>query len=312
MVVSIFHINPSVTGTLTMDCIPVLEGKVALVSYITSISSLLALHASSYSPWVAALFLLPLLGLLPLPRLRQIAMIAAISCGLGLLFSAGLLLLTCSETLPFLGAYLMALSFFHFSEYLLTAAYNHTTLTIHSFLLDHSPEYAVAALASWLEFAAEYWLFPGFKTAHPYFSLVGALLVGGGELLRKLAMTQAKSNFTHTVMFRKRASHRLVTGGVYGWVRHPSYVGWFYWSLGTQVLLCNPLCLVAYTLASWKFFAERTYNEERYLIEFFKQEYVDYKKRVWSGLPFIRGFPLEEVGNAFPASDLDVASVGGK
>lgn len=297
-----------------MDCIPVLEGKVALVSYIASISSLLALDASSYNPWVAALFLLLLLllGLLPLPQLRQVAMVTLISCGLGLLFGVGLLLLARSETLPFLGIYVMALSFFHFSEYFLTATYNPTSLTLHSFLLDHSPEYAVAALASWLEFGVELWLFPGLKTSHPYFSLLGALMVAGGELLRKLAMTQAKSNFTHTVMYEKRVSHTLVTSGVYGWFRHPSYVGWFWWSVGTQVLLCNPVCLVAYALASWKFFSERTYNEEQYLIHFFGQEYVYYKRRVWSGLPFIRGFPLEEIKVMFPASDLDVGSEAGK
>ena len=99
---------------------------------------------------------------------------------------------------------------------------------------------------------------------------------------------------------------------MYGWFRHPSYVGWFYWSVGTQILLCNPVCLVGYTLASWKFFSVRTYNEEQYLIEFFKQEYVDYKKRVWSGLPFIRGFPMEEIRDMFPASGLDVDSKGEK
>ena len=29
--------------------------------------------------------------------------------------------------------------------------------------------------------------------------------------------------------------HQLVTSGVYGYCRHPSYAGWFLWSVGTQV-----------------------------------------------------------------------------
>lgn len=296
-----------------MDCIPVLEGKVALVTYLASICALVAAHANSYSVWVVVPSVASLLLALVLPWIRRVAAVTATSCGLGLLFGAGLLLvLLPSSTLPFLGVYLMALSFFHFSEYLLTAMYNHTTLTIHSFLIDHSPEYAIAALASWVEYAIECWLFPNLKTAHPYVSLVGAVMVGGGELLRKLAMVQARHNFTHTVMYRKRVEHSLVTSGVYGWFRHPSYVGWFYWSVGTQVLLCNPVCCVGYALASWRFFADRTYNEEKFLVQFFKQEYVDYKKKVWSGLPFIRGFPLEEIQDTFPASDLNVDIVNRK
>lgn len=56
-----------------------------------------------------------------------------------------------------------------------------------------------------------------------------------GEGLRKAAMLTAGSNFNHIVQNEKAQSHVLVTGGVYAFFRHPSYVGWFYWSIGTQV-----------------------------------------------------------------------------
>lgn len=29
-------------------------------------------------------------------------------------------------------------------------------------------------------------------------------------------------------------------------VRHPGYMGWFIWSLATQLLLVNPICGLAY------------------------------------------------------------------
>src|SRR4051812_31669288 len=48
--------------------------------------------------------------------------------------------------------------------------------------------------------------------------------------------------------------------------RHPSYVGWFYWSVGTQLLLCNPLCTVLYGLAAWAFFKDRIPYEEALLL----------------------------------------------
>ncbi len=40
-------------------------------------------------------------------------------------------------------------------------------------------------------------------------------------------------------------------------LRHPSYFGWFYWSVGTQILLGNPVCSVLYTYAAWSFFHKR-------------------------------------------------------
>lgn len=56
-----------------------------------------------------------------------------------------------------------------------------------------------------------------------------------------------------------------------------------------QVLLCNPLCILGYTVVSWRFFRERIEEEELSLINFFADDYVEYKKRVPTGLPFISG-----------------------
>lgn len=60
-----------------------------------------------------------------------------------------------------------------------------------------------------------------------------------------------------------------------------------------QVLLCNPICVVGYALASWRFFRERIEEEEITLIHFFGEEYLEYKRKVPSGLPFIKGVKVE-------------------
>lgn len=76
-----------------------------------------------------------------------------------------------------------------------------------------------------------------------WLSCVGLLMVLCGEGLRKAAMLTAGSNFNHIVQNEKAQSHVLVTSGVYSYFRHPSYVGWFYWSTGTQVRLkLRPSC----------------------------------------------------------------------
>ena len=57
-----------------------------------------------------------------------------------------------------------------------------------------------------------------------------------------------------------------------------------------QIMLCNPCCLVGYTIVSWRFFNERIYEEEIYLLNFFGEDYLDYQRRVPTGLPFITGY----------------------
>ena len=222
--------------------------------------------------------------------LRQVI---ASSQFLGAVFAVGLIMACSNNNLTTLGFYMMGMAVFHFSEFHLTAIYNSGTLSFDSFLLNHSIEYGIAAVVSWIEYLVEYVIYPDMK-AISLFSLVGLILVVGGELMRKVAMITAGSNFTHEVAHRKRYNHELVTMGVYGWVRHPSYVGWFYWSIGTQLLLCNPICTIGYSVASWRFFKERIYYEERMLIAFFGQQYIQYKKTVTTGILGISGYPLIE------------------
>src|ERR1700722_7747130 len=46
-------------------------------------------------------------------------------------------------------------------------------------------------------------------------AISGMAMVVFGQGLRSAAMIHASTNFSHTVAFRKRPSHRLVTDGVY-------------------------------------------------------------------------------------------------
>jgi len=188
-----------------------------------------------------------------------------------------------------LGWYITIMSFFHFSEFLVTSIIRPQTLSTDSFLLNHSKAYKLAALVSWIEYLIEFYCFPTMKI-FSWFNLFGLVLCIGGEALRKIAMLTAGSNFDHLIRTHREDKHQLVTSGIYAVFRHPSYVGWFYWSIGTQIVLCNPLCIIAYTFASWRFFHERVYEEEITLLHFFGNQYVLYKKKVPTGLPFIRGY----------------------
>lgn len=186
----------------------------------------------------------------------------------------------------------MFLAFFHYTEFLAIAYSNPETLNVESFILNHSMAYHIAAASSWIEFTLEAVYLPELKSFRVVW-ILGSAICLCGEILRKVAMYQAAHNFTHIVRFEHVENHRLVKQGVYAYMRHPSYVGWFYWSIGTQIVLCNPICFVLYAIASWKFFHERIFMEEITLLNFFGEEYYKYQKEVPTGLPFIRGYKVE-------------------
>lgn len=85
----------------------------------------------------------------------------------------------------------------------------------------------------------------------------GLVLIVIGQMTRTMAMAQAGTNFSHLVQSKRKEGHVLVTDGVYAWIRHPSYFGFWWWGLGTQLVLGNMMCLVGYTVVLWRFFKHR-------------------------------------------------------
>jgi protein-S-isoprenylcysteine O-methyltransferase len=217
---------------------------------------------------------------------------AALGVGLGV--GSQWVLLGGGTLLRQFGLYVMSMCAFHLLEFCWTAIFHPNKLSAQSYLLNHSREYHMALAAGVVEFVLEAWLVPSLK--YPSSSTaalvmwLGLALVLAGQCVRTLAMLTAGSNFTHVVADSKAPAHQLVTHGIYSWVRHPSYAGWFWWSVGTQVLLGNPLCTLAYAAASFLFFRGRIRYEERHMKIFFGQQYEQYQARVGTGLPFIKGY----------------------
>jgi len=190
--------------------------------------------------------------------------------------------------------YLAALSGFHFSEFLVTALYKPSSVSYDSYIINHSPAYTAAALAAWFEFWLESMLLPRSIKFQPVAFVAGLLLVAIGQTYRAAAMWTCKKNFNHIIMETKELDHELVTSGVYGYLRHPSYFGWFWWCVGTQCLLCNPLCAIAYAYAAWDFFRRRIPYEEATLNRFYPDVYPAYCRQTRIGIPFISGLAIPD------------------
>lgn len=163
--------------------------------------------------------------------------------------------------------FLAVLVFFHTSEFALAALFNPSLLEWscewspahrhaistpppHRPFLPHSAAWlisapyaaamALAAAEYWLEASLAPWLHVSWATR------VGLGMVAAGEALRKAGIITAGANFTQRLLTQRRAQHRLVKSGIYAWMRHPGYAGWVLWAVGTQVILCNPVCTLVF------------------------------------------------------------------
>lgn len=156
-------------------------------------------------------------------------------------------------------------------------------------MLNHSIPYIIAATTSWLEFIIEVYFWPSLKGSLTIL-YIGIALCVAGEIVRKLAIITASTSFNHIVQYHKSEDHVLVTHGIYRLMRHPSYAGWFWWSIGTQIILTNPICIILYAIVSWKFFHERILIEEVTLVNFFQEKYIEYQQTTPTGVPFVKGY----------------------
>lgn len=177
------------------------------------------------------------------------------------------------QTLWRLSIYIAMLCLFHFLEYWVTARYNTDVATTDAYLLTQNGwAYNIAHMIAISEclmtrlFCSEKYFA---RTALPFGgiylqTILGFFLVILGQTIRTVAMAQAGPSFNHTVQARRKETHILVQHGVYSVLRHPSYFGFYWWALGTQMVLGNVVTFSFFALALWKFFASRIYRELSY------------------------------------------------
>jgi protein-S-isoprenylcysteine O-methyltransferase len=170
--------------------------------------------------------------------------------------------------------FVATLALFHYLEFDMTARYNIADASVSSFLLSsNGVAYLAAHMSALAEVLVRYWVYSDYApvwlrlpwklptlipSLPPSMSVgLGSGLILMGQLVRSTAMEHARANFNHVIQWTKKADHTLVTDGVYAFSRHPSYFGFFWWGLGTQVLLGNRVCFVMYAVVLWKFFHHR-------------------------------------------------------
>jgi protein-S-isoprenylcysteine O-methyltransferase Ste14 len=141
---------------------------------------------------------------------------------------------------------------------------------------------AVGASLWFLPYADRYelWVWPE-SDGLRYVGL-GGVVVGAG--IRVAAMAQLGPLFSTFVTIQKE--HRLVTSGLYRFVRHPIYTGSLLAVVGIFLVFRSRLvwgALPLYGLGTlW-----RIHDEERLLLAAFGEEFRRYRARTWRLLPFV-------------------------
>ncbi|CAG8955009.1 hypothetical protein HYFRA_00007021 [Hymenoscyphus fraxineus] len=213
----------------------------------------------------------------------------------GSLFSSTILtiyLLSHSNPLWRAPFFIANLSLFHFLEFYTTAFVNTANADVSSFLLSsNGVAYNIAHTGALTECLLTHYLHPTPlfpRLIHNILLFGGLIFILVGQIIRSTAILQAGPSFSHIVAQRKKSTHVLITQGIYSILRHPSYFGFFWWGIGTQLMLGNAVCFLGYSVVLWRFFDRRIYGEELFLVNFFGREYTEYRARTPTGIPFIR------------------------
>lgn len=88
-----------------------------------------------------------------------------------------------------------------------------------------------------------------------------------------------------SVTLEIRETHRLITTGVYRYVRHPMYAAFFLWGIAQVLLLANAVAGPAGLVGFGTLFAFRVGREERMMETTFGDDYRAYASRTRRVLP---------------------------
>lgn len=133
----------------------------------------------------------------------------------------------------------------------------------------------------WLDAVVGHWTTAG-EALRPFF-YAGAVVVAAGLLVRIAARVQLGRNFSAFV--QTSDSHRLVTDGLYAWVRHPAYTGFLGFLIGFPICFGSVGALVLALGIGVPALGHRIRVEEDAMSGWFGQAYGDYQRRTARLIP---------------------------
>lgn len=143
-------------------------------------------------------------------------------------------------------------------------------------------------IASFISVAAPVTHWAYFLDARPSDNTVlftGIILMLLGLSMRAWAVIFLGKYFTPTVQIQNE--HKLITGGPYKIVRHPSYTGAYLAIIAPAIVLHSWPGLIIAIVAMTVAYYVRINVEEKALISYFGNDYLEYKSATKTIIPFI-------------------------
>jgi protein-S-isoprenylcysteine O-methyltransferase len=181
--------------------------------------------------------------------------------------------------------YITAMCTFHLLECFTTAIYNAKISSANSYLVNHSKAYRATFLIAGTEFWFKFLVL--IPSSFPWTCRLGMGMVLLAQMICSLYMITCRESFNHLIQTSKKDNYILITNVIYQWFRHPSYICFYYWSIGTQLVLNNALFAIVFGSASCMFFRRRIPCEEELPSQHFLNKYVVHVKWTWVGILFI-------------------------
>jgi protein-S-isoprenylcysteine O-methyltransferase Ste14 len=119
----------------------------------------------------------------------------------------------------------------------------------------------------------------------PLLAWIGAVVAVASLFLFHLTHRALGRNWS--VSLDLRESHRLVTEGVYRYVRHPMYSAFWLWAIAQALLLPNLIAGLSGLVGFGILYSFRVAQEERLMLDAFGAEYADYMARTGRVVPRI-------------------------
>jgi protein-S-isoprenylcysteine O-methyltransferase Ste14 len=151
----------------------------------------------------------------------------------------------------------------------------------------------------WLRISASTWglaiipvidattrLFHGADLAfRPWLAWIGAALFATALWIFWTAHRELGRNFSQSLVVRQ--SHTLVTGGIYGYMRHPMYTAFWLWVIAQALLLQNWIVAVGGFIGWGILFFGRIGQEEAMMRETFGEQYDAFARRTKRLVPWV-------------------------
>lgn len=112
---------------------------------------------------------------------------------------------------------------------------------------------------------------------------IGAVLFGFSIWLLWRSHADLGKNWTPTLGIR--SEHKLITDGVFKYIRHPMYSAHLLWAIAQVLLLHNWIAGYSFLIIAVPLYLLRVKNEEKMMTEQFGEEYREYMKRTGRVIP---------------------------